>query len=75
MCGGFESVITTVVLTLLKSISFCLCVCWLQLKTSRQAYYASVTYVDEWVGLIYDMLEMKGLLKNTLVSQWASNGL
>ncbi|XP_065197351.1 arylsulfatase-like isoform X2 [Sycon ciliatum] len=47
---------------------------WEDLKTSRQAYYASVTYVDEWIGMIYDMLQMKGLLDNTLIIFTADHG-
>ena len=45
-----------------------------QVKKSRQAYYGSVSFVDEWIGEIMSVLELKGLLDDTLVVFTADHG-
>ena len=40
----------------------------MKVKHSRVAYYGSVTFVDEWIGLILGALEDRGWLEKTLVS-------
>ena len=45
-----------------------------QVKKSRQAYYSSVSFVDEWIGEILDVLELRGLTNDTLVLFTADHG-
>ena len=45
-----------------------------QVQLSRQAYYASVAFVDEWIGYIMTALTEKGLLENTFVMFTADHG-
>ena len=45
-----------------------------QVQLSRQAYYASISFVDEWIGEILQVLELKGLANNTLVLFAADHG-
>jgi len=41
---------------------------------SRQAYYASVSFVDKWIGNIFKVLENRELLDNTLLFFTADHG-
>ncbi|XP_062510667.1 arylsulfatase-like [Corticium candelabrum] len=43
-------------------------------KHSRQAYYGSVTFVDEWVGHILGALQQRGWLESTLILFTADHG-
>ncbi|XP_065835449.1 arylsulfatase-like [Oscarella lobularis] len=43
-------------------------------KHSRVAYYGSVTFVDEWIGLILGSLEDRGWLEKTLILFSADHG-
>lgn len=43
-------------------------------RTLRQAYYASVSYVDAQVGKVLDELEALGLKENTVVVVWGDHG-
>ena len=45
-----------------------------QVGLSRQAYYASVGFVDEWVGNILDKLEALNMRENTFVIFTADHG-
>ena len=44
------------------------------IRTSRQAYYANVSFVDEQVGLILEALERRGLLDETLIVFTSDHG-
>lgn len=43
-------------------------------RHSRQAYYGSVAFVDEWIGLVIAILEERGWLENTLILFTADHG-
>lgn len=43
-------------------------------RNSRKYYYASVTFVDEWVGHIIDALKEKGMYDNALVCFVSDHG-
>lgn len=45
-----------------------------QVELSRQAYYGSVTFVDEWVGYIIQVLQKRSFLENTLILFTADHG-
>ena len=45
-----------------------------QVQRSRQAYYASVAFVDEWIGYIIAALTEKDLLENTFIMFTADHG-
>ena len=45
-----------------------------QVKASRQAYYGSITFVDEWIGYIMETIEKRSLLENTLILFIADHG-
>ena len=45
-----------------------------QVHLSRQAYYASVSFVDKWIGNIFKVLENRELLDNTLLFFTADHG-
>ncbi len=45
-----------------------------EVKRSRQAYYASVGFVDEWIGEILQTLDREGLRNNTFVFFTADHG-
>jgi arylsulfatase A-like enzyme len=45
-----------------------------QVRRSRQAYYGSVSFIDEQVGRILDSLQRRGLLENTLILFTADHG-
>ena len=45
-----------------------------QVQLSRQAYYASISFVDEWIGEVLQVLELRGLANNTLVVFTADHG-
>ncbi len=38
-----------------------------QVQLSRQAYYASVGFVDEWIGNILSKMESLGLTEKTFI--------
>ncbi len=40
----------------------------------RAAYYAGVTFIDEWVGRILEALERRGLLENSIVVFTSDHG-
>ena len=43
-------------------------------RTLRQAYYASVSYVDAQVGIVLNELDALGLDQNTIVVAWGDHG-
>jgi len=43
-------------------------------RNARHAYYASIAYVDEWVGTILDTLQTCGMADNTVVMFTADHG-
>lgn len=43
-------------------------------RNARHAYYASIAYVDEWVGAIIDTLNSCGMADNTVVIFTADHG-
>lgn len=45
-----------------------------QVRRSRQGYYGSISFVDEQVGRVLDVLEKRGLLENTLVIYFSDHG-
>ena len=45
-----------------------------QVQLSRQAYYASVSYVDEWIGYILSILEKQSLINSTVILFTADHG-
>lgn len=45
-----------------------------QVQLSRQAYYASVAFVDEWIGYIMAALSERGMLENTFILFTADHG-
>ncbi len=45
-----------------------------QVRRSRQGYYGSITFIDEQVGRILEMLEKRGWLENTLIFFTADHG-
>ncbi len=45
-----------------------------QVRSSRQGYYGSVTFLDEQVGRIFATLEKRGLLEKTLILFTADHG-
>lgn len=45
-----------------------------QAQLSRQAYYASVSFVDEWIGHIITVLQKRSLVENTLIFFTADHG-
>ena len=45
-----------------------------QVRTSRQGYYGSVTFVDEQIGRILEALEKRGILENTLILYISDHG-
>ena len=45
-----------------------------QERISRQAYYASISFVDEWIGEVLQVLELRGLSNNTVVLFTADHG-
>jgi choline-sulfatase len=44
------------------------------IRNSRQGYYGSVTFMDEQVGRIVDVLERRGMLDNTLIVFFSDHG-
>ncbi|MDD4871433.1 MAG: sulfatase-like hydrolase/transferase, partial [Kiritimatiellae bacterium] len=45
-----------------------------QVRRSRQGYYGSVTFIDEQVGRILEVLEKRGWMKNTLILFTSDHG-
>jgi arylsulfatase A-like enzyme len=45
-----------------------------QVRSSRQGYYGSVTFLDEQIGRILAVLEKRGMLDNTLILYTADHG-
>jgi len=45
-----------------------------QAKTSRQAYYGSITFIDEQIGRILTALKKRNLYDNTLIVMFADHG-
>jgi arylsulfatase len=45
-----------------------------QVRRSRRAYYGSVSFIDEQIGRILDVLRERGLLENTLILFTADHG-
>lgn len=45
-----------------------------QVRTSRQGYYGSVTFIDEQIGRILEVLERRGALENTLILYISDHG-
>jgi len=45
-----------------------------QAKTSRQAYYGSITFIDEQIGRILSALKKRNLYDNTLIVMFADHG-
>ena len=45
-----------------------------QVQLSRQAYYASVAFVDEWIGYIMAALSEREMLENTFILFTADHG-
>ncbi|MBN2329968.1 MAG: arylsulfatase [Candidatus Omnitrophica bacterium] len=45
-----------------------------QVRQSRQGYYGSISFIDEWIGRIVGVLEEKGILENTLIIYLADHG-
>jgi len=45
-----------------------------QVRRSRQGYYGSVTFIDEQVGRILEVLEKRGWLENTLIVFTSDHG-
>lgn len=45
-----------------------------QLQRMREAYFASCTFVDEWVGKVLDALEANGQLDNTYIILTSDHG-
>lgn len=45
-----------------------------EVRTSRQAYYGSVSYIDEQIGRILGALERRGLLEQTLILYTSDHG-
>ena len=43
-------------------------------RKCKQAYYASVSFVDAQVGRLLKALEERGLMKNTLIVFWSDHG-
>ncbi len=45
-----------------------------EIRTARRAYYANVSYVDEWVGKLVDTLDECQMLDNTTIMMVADHG-
>jgi len=45
-----------------------------QVRRSRQGYYGSVTFIDEQIGRILDVLDKRGWLENTLILFTSDHG-
>jgi arylsulfatase len=45
-----------------------------QVRRSRQGYYGNITFVDEQIGRILDVLEKRGLLENTFILYASDHG-
>jgi choline-sulfatase len=45
-----------------------------QVRNARHAYYAAISYVDDWVGTILDTLQTCGISDNTIVMFTADHG-
>lgn len=45
-----------------------------QVRSSRQGYYGSVSFVDEQIGRILEVLEKRGLLERTLIVYTSDHG-
>jgi arylsulfatase len=45
-----------------------------QVRSSRQGYYGSVSFIDEQVGRILETLEKRGLLEETLIVHTSDHG-
>jgi choline-sulfatase len=45
-----------------------------QVRRSRQGYYGSISFVDEQIGRLMDVLTRRGLLENTLVIYFSDHG-
>lgn len=45
-----------------------------EIRTSRQAYYGSVSFIDEHIGRILDAVDRRGLMENTLVVYTSDHG-
>ncbi|NWF84761.1 MAG: arylsulfatase, partial [Bryobacteraceae bacterium] len=45
-----------------------------EIRTARQAYYGSVSFVDEQIGRILEALEKRGWLDNTLIVYTSDHG-
>lgn len=47
---------------------------WAEVRQSRQAYYGSVSFVDEQIGRILEALEQRGMLDETLIVFLSDHG-
>lgn len=45
-----------------------------QVRRSRQGYYGNISFVDEQIGRILDVLEKRGFLNNTLIVYCSDHG-
>ncbi|MCL4852683.1 MAG: arylsulfatase [Bryobacteraceae bacterium] len=45
-----------------------------QVRSSRQGYYGSVSFIDEQIGRILDALEKRGMLEETLILYTSDHG-
>jgi choline-sulfatase len=45
-----------------------------QVRTSRQGYYANITFVDEKIGAMIAALEKRGMMENTLIVFTSDHG-
>ena len=45
-----------------------------QIRTARHAYLANCSYVDHWIGKVFDTLERHGMAENTVVVFTADHG-
>jgi choline-sulfatase len=45
-----------------------------QVRRSRRGYYGSISFVDEQIGRVLEVLEKRGLLENTLVIYLSDHG-
>lgn len=45
-----------------------------QVRSSRQGYYGSISFIDEWIGRILETLEKRGMLEETLIVFTSDHG-
>lgn len=45
-----------------------------EIRTSRQGYYGSISFIDEQIGRILEALERRGMLENTLILYTSDHG-